>query len=84
MNDSSKVVALKKYNVVIPKLINLIKNMNHAQQVRLLVKAEEFSSKERRAYQLKSRCKPASKIINFCFLRLKPKRDNVFPGGSKP
>ena len=48
MNELEKVVALKKYNVVLPKLFNLIKNMNHAQQARLLEKAEELFSTEKR------------------------------------
>jgi hypothetical protein len=47
MNEFKKVVALKKYSVVIPKLFNLIINMNHAQRARFLEKAEELFSKER-------------------------------------
>jgi hypothetical protein len=54
MDDLKKVVALRKYNVFIPKLFNLIRNMNHAQQVRLLEKAEELFSKERRVDQRRS------------------------------
>ena len=54
MNDIKKVVSLKKYNVVIPKLFNLIRNMNHPQQARLLEKAEELLSKERRVDQRRS------------------------------
>jgi type IV pilus assembly protein PilZ len=54
MNASEKVVPFKKYSVVVPKLFNLILNMNHAQQVRLFEKAEELFSKERRVYQRKS------------------------------
>jgi hypothetical protein len=46
MNYCKKVVPLRKYNVVIPKLFNLITNMSNAQQVRLLKKAEELLSKE--------------------------------------
>ncbi len=54
MDVFEKVVTFKKYRVVVPKLFNLILNMNHTQQVRLLEKAEELSSKERRVYQRKS------------------------------
>ena len=54
MNAFEKVVPFKKYSVVVPKLFNLILNMNHAQQVRLFEKAEELFSKERRVYQRKS------------------------------
>jgi Tfp pilus assembly protein PilZ len=54
MNVFQKADNLKKYNVLIPKLFNLIINMNQAQQMRLLIKAEELFSKERRVYQRKS------------------------------
>lgn len=54
MDDYKKVVSLKKYNVVIPKLFNLITNMNNSQQVRLLEKAEELLSKESLIFQRKS------------------------------
>jgi hypothetical protein len=54
MNVFEKVVTFKKYSVVVPKLFNLILNMNHAQQARLLEKAEELFSNERRVYQRKS------------------------------
>jgi hypothetical protein len=47
MNEFNKVVALKKYSVVIPKLFNLIINMNQAQRDRLLERAEELFSNER-------------------------------------
>ena len=47
LNNLKKVVALRKYNVCIPKLFKLIRNMNHAQQVRLLEKAEELLSQEK-------------------------------------
>jgi hypothetical protein len=51
MDDCKKVVPLRKYNVVIPKLFNLIMNMSNAQQVRLLEKAEELLSKESRIFK---------------------------------
>ena len=54
MNDLKKVVALRKYNVVIPKLFNLMRNMNHSQQIRLLEKAEKLFSEEMRIYQKNS------------------------------
>jgi Tfp pilus assembly protein PilZ len=54
MGVLGKVVTFKKYSVVVPKLFNLILNMNHVQQVRLLEKAEELFSKERRIHQRKS------------------------------
>jgi hypothetical protein len=54
MNVFEKVVKFKKYSVVVPKLFNLILHMNHAQQARLLEKAEELFSNERRVYQRKS------------------------------
>jgi hypothetical protein len=54
MNVIEKVVKFKKYSVVVPKLFNLILNMNHAQQTRLLELAGELFSKERRVYNRKS------------------------------
>jgi hypothetical protein len=51
MDECKKVVSLRKYNVVLPKLFNLIMNMSNAQQVRLLEKAEELLSKESRIFK---------------------------------
>jgi Tfp pilus assembly protein PilZ len=45
---TEKIHKIRKYNIVIYKLFNLILNMNTAQQVRLLEKAEKLF-KERRA-----------------------------------
>ena len=50
MNNLKKVVPLRKYNIVLPKLFNLIMNMSNAQQVRLLKKAEELLSEEKRIF----------------------------------
>jgi hypothetical protein len=47
MNEFKKAVVLKKHNFVVPKLFNLIRNMNHTQQARVLEKAEELLSEEK-------------------------------------
>ena len=44
---ADKIHKIKKYNIVISKLFNLILNMNTAQQVRLLEKAEKLFHERR-------------------------------------
>ncbi len=52
--------ALKKYNVVIPKLFQIILNLPEEKQVALLQHAEELLVKERRAFVRKSCSIPVS------------------------
>ena len=52
--------ALKKYNVVIPKLFQIILNLPEDKQVALLQHAEELLVKERRAFVRKSCSIPVS------------------------
>ena len=52
--------ALKKYNVVIPKLFQIILNLPEEKQVALLQHAEELLVKERRAFIRKSCSIPVS------------------------
>ena len=59
MNTDKEVTMIKKYSVVTLRLFNLILNMNNAQRVMLLKKAEELSSSERRNSKRKS-CKIAT------------------------
>ena len=54
MDSVEKIIKIKKYSVVIPRLFNLILNMNHSQRVKLLKKAEELASSERRDSKRKS------------------------------
>ena len=48
-----KIVKFSKYNLVIAKLYNLILNLNEAQQVALLEKAQELYTKEKRLHARK-------------------------------
>ena len=48
-----KIVKFSKYNLVIAKLYNLILNLNEAQQVALLKKAQELYTKENRIHERK-------------------------------
>jgi Tfp pilus assembly protein PilZ len=52
--------ALKKYNVVIPKLFQIILNLPEEKQVALLQHAEDLLVKERRAFVRKSCSIPVS------------------------
>ncbi len=52
--------SLKKYNVVIPKLFQIILNLPEEKQVALLQHAEELLVKERRAFVRKSCSIPVS------------------------
>ena len=52
--------ALKKYNVVIPKLFQIILNLPEEKQLALLQHAEELLVRERRAFIRKSRSIPVS------------------------
>ena len=52
--------ALKKYNVVIPKLFQIILNLPEEKQLALLQHAEELLVKERRAFVRKSCSIPVS------------------------
>jgi hypothetical protein len=52
--------ALKKYNVVIPKLFQIILNLPEEKQLALLQHAEELLVKERRAFIRKSCSIPVS------------------------
>jgi hypothetical protein len=51
MDDGKKVVLLRKYNVVLPKLFNLIMNMSNAQQVR---KGRRIIVERKPRFQIKS------------------------------
>jgi Tfp pilus assembly protein PilZ len=53
-------VALKKYNVVIPKLFQIILNLPEEKQLALLQHAEELLVKEKRAFIRKSCSIPVS------------------------
>ena len=48
-----KVVKFSKYNIVIAKLYNLVLNLNEAQQLALLKKAQELCTKEKRIHERK-------------------------------
>ena len=52
--------SLKKYNVVIPKLFQIILNLPEEKQLALLQHAEELLVKERRAFVRKSCSIPVS------------------------
>jgi len=54
LNKSPKVLKFRKYNTAFAKLSHLILDLNEAQQVALLKKAEELFSKENRAFPRKS------------------------------
>ena len=64
LNKSQKVLKFRKYNTAFAKLSHLILDLNEAQQVALLQKAEELFSKENRAYPRKS-CRIAVRFSTY-------------------
>ena len=64
MSKSSKVLKFKKYNTAFAKLSHLILDLNEAQQVALLKKAEELFSKEKRTSPRKS-CRLPVRFLTF-------------------
>ena len=82
MDDLKKVVPLKKYNVVIPKLFNLITNMSNAQQFRLLEKQKNYCQKKATFSNKILRCQIFSnyiKIISPNRIFIKP-QEPLFDG----
>ena len=49
-----KIVKFSKYNIVIAKLYNLILNLNEAEQLALLKKAQELYTEEKRIHERKT------------------------------